>query len=101
MARIYAHILNELKTMLKTAGEQIASRSKTTTKGLSFTNKFRAQAQSYGLTEKDAEDVYYHGEVDKWNTQKMRKTYGSYTISIYFFSDKRSGQPVISSIRKT
>ena len=93
-------IFNELKALFKTAREQITSSSKTS-KGLSFTNKFRAQAQSFGLTEKDAEDVYYHGEVDKWNTQKMRKTYGSYTISIYFFSDKRSGQPVISSIRKT
>ncbi len=93
-------ILNELKTMIKTAGEQITSSSKTT-KGLSFTNKFRAQAQSYGLTEKDAEDVYYHGEVDKWNKQKMVKAYGSYKISIFFFYDKRSGQPVISSIRKT
>ena len=101
MARIYTHILNELKTILKTAAEQLTSSSKPTTKGLSFTNKFRAQAQSYGLTEKDAEDVYYHGEVDKWNKQKMRKFYGSYTISIFFFYDKRSGQPVISSIRKT
>ena len=93
-------LLNELKSMLKTAGEQITASSKTS-KGLSFTKKFQEQAKSYGLTEKDAEDVYSHGEVDKWNKQKMVKTYGSYKISIYFFYDKRSGQPVISSIRKT
>lgn len=93
-------LLDEIKTMLKTAIEQITSRSKTTSKGLSFTNKFRAQARSYGLTEKDAEDVYYHGEVDRWNKQKMRKSYGSYVLSIYYFLDKHTGQPVISSIMK-
>lgn len=93
-------LLNELKSLLKTVGEQVTSSSKTS-KGLSFTNKFHTQAQSYGLTEKDAEDVYYHGEVDKWNKQKMVKTYGSYKMSIFFFYDKRSGKPVISSIRKT
>jgi len=94
-------LLDELKILLKTAGEQISSSNKTAPKGLSFTKKFQDQAKSFGLTEKDAEDVYYHGEIDKWNKQKMVKSYGSYKISIFFFYDKRSGQPVISSIRKT
>jgi hypothetical protein len=94
-------LLDELKNLLKTAGEQLTARSTTTASGLRFTTKFRTQAKSSGLTEKDAEDVYYHGEIDRWNRQKMRKSYGSYELSIYYFLDKRTGQPVISSIMKT
>ncbi len=93
-------ILTELKNLLKTAAEQITSSCKTTPQGISFTSKLRAQAKSFGLSEKDAEDVYFHGEVDRWNKQKMRKTYGSYEIGIYFYLSKTTGQPVISSIWK-
>ncbi len=93
-------VLNESKNLLKTAGEQITSSSKTTTQGVSFTSKFHAHAQKFGLSEKDAEDVYYHGEVNRWNKQKMKKTYGGYEISIYFFLSKTTGKPVISYIRK-
>jgi hypothetical protein len=93
-------LLNELKNMLKTAGEQISSSSKTTSTEIGFTTKFHAQAKSLGLTEADAEDVYYHGEIDRWNKYKMRKSYGSYEIGIYYFLSKRTGQPVISFIWK-
>ena len=73
-------LLNELKNLLKTAGEQLTSKSTTMATGVRFTTKFHAQAHSYGLTEKDGEDVYYYGGIDRWNTQKMRKSYGSYEI---------------------
>jgi hypothetical protein len=93
-------LLTEIKNLLKTAGEQITSSSRTTTQGIGFTPNFHAQAKSFGLSAKDAEDVYYHGEVDRWNKWKMMKKYGSYEISIFYFLSKTTGKPVVSSIRK-
>ena len=54
-------VLNEIKKILKTAGDQITSTS-TTSKGMRFTSNFHARAKSWGLTEKDAEDAYRHGQ---------------------------------------
>jgi hypothetical protein len=90
-------LLDELKKTLKVAGEQLTS-SSTTAKGMRFTLNFQAKAKSWGLTEKDAEDVYHHGQEVKQNM--IVRTYSGYEIGIYYFLDKRSGQPVVSSIWK-
>ena len=90
-------VLNEIKKILKTAGEQITATS-STTKGMRFTSNFQAKAKSWGLTEKDAEDAYHHGQEVKQNM--IVRTYNGYEIGIYYFLDKRSGQPVITSIWK-
>ena len=90
-------LLDEIKKTLKVAGEQFTSTS-TTAKGMRFTSNFQAKAKSWGLTEKDAEDVYHHGQEVKQNM--IVRTYNGYEIGIYYFLDKRSGQPVITSIWK-
>ncbi len=90
-------LLDELKKTLKIAGEQFTAAS-TTAKGMRFTSNFHVKAKSWGLTEKDAEDVYHNGQEVKQN-MVVRK-YNGYEIGIYYFLDKRSGQPVITSIWK-
>jgi hypothetical protein len=90
-------LLDEIKKTLKVAGEQFTSTS-TTNKGMRFTSNFQAKAKSWGLTEKDAEDVYHHGQEVKQNM--LVRKYNGYEIGIDYFLDKRSGQPVITSIWK-
>jgi hypothetical protein len=90
-------LLDELKKTLKVAGEQLTS-SSTTTKGMRFTPNFHAKAKAWGLTQNDVEDVYHHGQEVKPNM--MVRKYNGYEIGIYYFLDKRSGQPVITSIWK-
>ena len=89
--------LDELKKFVSVAAEQLTSSSKTT-KGLRFTSKFQAQAKSWGLTQADAQDVYNYGEERR--AGMMVRKYNGYEIEIYYFMDRRSGQPVISSIWK-
>jgi hypothetical protein len=59
-----------------------------------FTNHLQSQAHIRGLTEKNAIDVYYHG-TEVWPNLLVRD-YNGYEIGIYYFKDKRTGQPVIS-----
>ncbi len=90
-------LLDELKKTLKVAGEQLTT-SSTTAKGMRFTPNFQAKAKSWGLTENDAKDVYHHGQEVKQHM--IVRKYGGYEIGIYYFLDKRSGQPMINSIWK-
>ena len=90
-------VLNEIKKILKTAGDQLTATSPTA-KGMRFTANFQAKAKSWGLTETDVADVYHHGQEVKQNM--IVRKYNGYEIGIYYFLDKRSGQPVITSIWK-
>ena len=90
---------NELKNIVKTAGGQLISGS-TSPNTLQFTKNFYLRAKQYGLSEADAADVYYHGSLAKGKQNMMTKEYNGYSIGIYYFLDKRTGQPVISSIWK-
>ncbi len=67
-------------------------------KSIYFTNNFRAKAKSWGLSEKDATDVYYHGETIKPNM--MIRKYNGYEIGIYFFLNPQIAQPIITSLWK-
>src|SRR5438034_8311675 len=97
-------ILNELRNMLKTARSQFTYTSNAgvrparNTCDVYFTNNFEQKAKEWGLTERDALDVYYHGE-DRKPSQRCR-TYNGYELCIYYGQNSRSGQPYISTIWK-
>ena len=90
-------LVDGLKKAIATAGAQITS-STPKPQGIYFTNNFQHKAKQWGLSEKDALDVYYHGEEDKQG-RKVRK-YNGYELSIYYGMSKTTGQPYISTIWK-
>jgi hypothetical protein len=90
-------LLDGLKKALSTAGEQITS-SSPKPQGIYFTSNFQQKAKQWGLSEKDALDVYYHGQESKPG-RKTRK-YNGYELSIYYGTSKTTGQPYISTIWK-
>jgi hypothetical protein len=63
-----------------------------------FTKNFEEKAKSWGLTEADAKDVFYHGTSIRENM--LVRKYNGYEIGIYYFKDTRTGQTVITSIWK-
>jgi len=97
-------LLDELKKTLKAAAVQLTyssktgSRRPTSTSDIYFTPNFEQKAKQWGLSEKDALDVYHHGEDRKPN---MRcRTYNGYTLCIYYGQNTRTGQQYISTIWK-
>ena len=82
---------------LKKAVEQI-TRSSPQPQGIYFTTNFQQKAKQWGLSEKDALDVFYHGTEDKPG-RKVRK-YNGYELSIYYGQSKTTGQTYISTIWK-
>jgi hypothetical protein len=97
-------LVQVLKTTLKAIGEHLtASSSSQTTSSLRssevyFTNNFISKAKQWGLSEKDALDVFYHGQERK---EKMRcRIYNGYELCIYYGHNPRTGQPFISTIWK-
>ena len=86
-----------LKKAISTAGEQITSCSPKP-QGMYFTDNFQVKAKQWGLSEKDALDVFYHGQEMKPG-RKTRK-YNGYELSIYYGTSKTTGQPYISTIWK-
>ena len=63
-----------------------------------FTKNAQAKLKWWGLSEKDVLDVYHHGSVVKQHMM-VRKYYG-YEIGIWFFADRVTGKPIISSVWK-
>jgi hypothetical protein len=63
-----------------------------------FTNNFEQKAKQWGLSEKDAPDVYHHGE-DRRPNMRCR-TYNGYELCIYYGQNSRTGQSYISTIWK-
>ena len=97
-------LVQALKTTLKTIGEQLTASSSASAKPslnsseVYFTNNFISKAKQWGLSEKDALDVYYYGQERK---EKMRcRTYNGYELCIYYGHNSRTGQPFISTIWK-
>jgi hypothetical protein len=86
-----------LKKAISTATEQLTS-SSPKPQGIYFTNNFQQKAKQWGLSEKDALDVFYHGTEDKPG-RKVRK-YNGYELYIYYGQSKATGQPYISTIWK-
>src|SRR6266487_5892191 len=95
-------VLNELKQLLKAAAGQFTYSSKSSSRpprnssDVYFTNNFEQKARQWGLSEKDALDVYHHG-VDRKQNMRCR-TYNGYELCIYCGQNSRTGQPYISTI---
>jgi hypothetical protein len=97
-------LVHALKTTLKTIRAQLtassssAAKSSLSTGEVYFTANFISKAKQWGLSEKDALDVFYHGQERKDN---MRcRTYNGYELCIYYGQNTRTGQPFISTIWK-
>jgi hypothetical protein len=89
-------VLTGILTAIQTALDQIGVSGSTAT--IRFTTNFQKKAKEWGLSEKDAEDVYQHGDQVKENM--LVRKYNGYEIGIYYFKDNRTSLPVISSIWK-
>jgi hypothetical protein len=90
-------LIDGLKKALSTAGAQLTS-SSPNPQGIYFTDNFQQKAKQWGLSEKDAVDVFYHGQESKPG-RKTRK-YNDYELSIYYGRSKTTGQPYTSTIWK-
>jgi hypothetical protein len=66
--------------------------------GLSFTKKCIEKMKGEQLSEKDAVDVFRHGELCSENM--MIRKYNGYEIGMYYFRDKKSGNYIVSSVWK-
>jgi hypothetical protein len=91
-------LLIALEEVITTAGAQLTQTTSKAVKEFHFSNNFQEKAKAYGLSEKDALDVFHHGSVK--DDQSKVKKYNGYEIGIWYFISKRSGQPVIHSIWK-
>jgi hypothetical protein len=63
---------------------------------VSFTKNAQAKMKQWALSEADALDVYYHGSIVKNNV--MVRKYDGYELGIWFFADRVTGKPIISSV---
>ncbi len=96
--------LDALRITLKAIGEQLTYSSKPhshtaiNTHEVYFTSNFVSKAKQWGLSEKDALDVYHHG-YDRKDNMRCR-TYNGYELCIYFGQNARTGQLYISTIWK-
>jgi hypothetical protein len=90
-------IQDAIRKTLHAVREQLTYSSKPS-KAIHFTNSFQAKAKAWRLTEKDALDVYQHGEQVKDHI--IVRKYQGYELGIWYFTDSRTGQPVITSIWK-
>jgi hypothetical protein len=98
-------ILTELTKLLQTTVRQLTASNNQTSGNTSidtrepyFTKNFEEKAKSWGLTEADAKDVFYHGTSIRENM--LTRKYNGYEIGIYYFNDARTGRTVITSIWK-
>ena len=93
-----------LKTLLKTLWEQLTysnkhpSRPSLDTREVYFTSNFVSKAKQWGLSERDALDVYYHGQ-DRAGNMRCR-TYSGYELCIYYGRHTNAGKSYISTIWK-
>lgn len=91
-------VITSIQQLFKVLTQQLTDGGFTTPPGIYFTKNFYAKAKEWKLTEKDAEDVYYHGQEIK--PHMMVRKFNGYEIGIYYFLDKQTAKPVISSIWK-
>ncbi|SRR2546422_3885588 len=95
----------ELQKALRTAGRQVKGNEHPVQTSasprkdeLSFTRNAQAKMKSWGISEKDVYDVYYHGTIVK--TNMMVRKYNGYELGIWFFADQVTGKAIISSAWK-
>ena len=83
---------------LKGNGHPVHTTASPRNSDVSFTKNAQTKMKQWGLSEADCLDVYYHGSIVK-NNMMVRKHNG-YEVSIWFFADRVTGKPIISSVWK-
>ena len=91
--------IGEVVQQIKGSGQPVHTTASPRIGEVSFTKNAQAKMKQWGLAEADTIDVYHHGSVVK-NNMMVRKHNG-YEVSIWFFADRVTGKPVISSAWKT
>jgi hypothetical protein len=94
---MFMGLIDQLKKIISTAVSQLTF-SSPKPQGISFTTNFQKKAHEWSLSEKDALDVYYHGEERKPNM--LTRKYNGYELGIYYGRNKLTGQVYISTIWK-
>jgi hypothetical protein len=89
-------LIDGLKKAMATASEQLTSSPKQ--QDIYFTPNFQTRAKQWGLSEKDAADVYHHGK-EREPGKKVRK-YNGYELGIYYGHNPTTGGVFISTIWK-
>ncbi|MFL5626418.1 MAG: hypothetical protein ACJ788_12570 [Ktedonobacteraceae bacterium] len=92
-------LLDGLKKAIEVAGEQL-TRSSPKPQSIYFTPNFYEKAQQWQLGEKDALDVYSHGEEERPGKKVRKYPARGYAPSIYYGQNKITGRPYISTIWK-
>ena len=83
---------------IKGSGHPVHSTASSRNGEVFFTKNAQAKMKQWGLSEGDALDVYYHGTIVK-NNMMVRKHNG-FEVGIWFFADRVTGKPIISSVWK-
>ena len=90
--------IGEAVQQIKGSGHPVSTKASPRREDVFFTKNAQAKLKQWGLSEKDALDVYYHGSVVKQNM--MVRKHNGYEIGIWFFADRVTGKPIISSAWK-
>jgi len=90
--------IGEAVQQIKGSGHPVPTTASPRSDEVSFTKNAQEKLKQWELSEKDALDVYHHGSVEK-NNMMVRK-YNGYEIGIWFFADRVTGKPIISSVWK-
>jgi hypothetical protein len=83
---------------IKGSGHSVHTTTNSRNGEVFFTKNAQAKLKQWGLSEKDALDVYHHGSVVKNNL--MVRKHNGYEIGIWFFADRVAGKAIISSAWK-
>ena len=90
--------IGEAARQLKGSGHPVHTTASPRNGEVSFTKNAQVKMKQWGIAEGDCLDVYYHGSVVK-NNMMVRKHNG-YEVGIWFFADRVTGKPIISSVWK-
>ena len=90
--------IGEAARQIKGSGHPVPTTASPRNGEVSFTKNAEVKMKQWGLSEADALDVYHHGSVVK-NNMMVRKHNG-YEVGIWFFADRITGKPSISSVWK-
>lgn len=78
--------------------DAIVNQLKPADKKVVFSKSAKAMLAALGLHEKDAIDVFRNGGVI--DEHRSRRKYNGYIISIWYFQDQKTGDFVVTSVRK-
>src|ERR1700687_6015172 len=88
--------IGEAARQIKGSGHPLHTTASPRDGEVSFTKNAQVKMKQWGLSEADALDVYHHGSIVK-NNMMVRK-YNGDELGIWFFSDRVTGKPIISSV---